>query len=195
MGLLRPMALFAEAYAAYGANLEAGLDGNIDSVAGPQVGSHDQAQPSNGQLQGEVYAPYGSMEAPAYAQYASDQPGGESEHEAWAKSRGNSEYNYDDGGYSDGLGYDDRSYDRDYGCERHRSRDRDYDRDGDRDRDRDRYRDRRREPSPSPTLYMRGLPENCTEGDVRHALEGESLPQGCNCHHLNLLLMALHLRF
>eukprot|EP00884_Botryococcus_braunii_P004308 jgi/Botrbrau1/13879/Bobra.0056s0111.1 len=162
-----------EAYAAYGASLEAGLDGNID----PQGGHHEQAQLADTERQkGEGYVAFGSMDGSSYEQFASDQVGGESEHDGW-RSRGN-DYNYDDAAYSDGLEYDERNNDwrePDRGRERHNSRDRDYDRRGERDRDRDwdrdRYRDRRRETSPSPTLYMRGLPENCSEADVRSVLE------------------------
>lgn len=171
----------AEAYASYGASLEAGLDGRIDA----SVEHHEHAQLADAQhKQGEAYVPYASMDAPAFGSYTSEQVGGDSEHDAW-RSRRNSEYNHDDGGYSDGLEYDERNNEwrepaRDY--DRHSSRDRDYDRDEDRDRNRDRERkrdrkrdrDRRRETSPSPTLYMRGLPENCVESDIRKALEGES---------------------
>jgi hypothetical protein len=185
----------AEAYAAYGASLEAGLDGNVvtageGGLEGPgaytstaQPYPMDQqgypADPQAYPLDGQVYAgdpqaysadaltnPYGSRE---YTQSLNGEGGSERGDDTWRSGSGNVGCYQGEGGYGDAQRHDEyREGGRWGGDERERYSDRD---------DRERYsdrdgRDRRGDRQPSSTLYMRGLPENCTNVEVSQALQG-----------------------
>jgi hypothetical protein len=137
------------------------------------------ADPQAYPVDGQVYAgdpqaysadalnnPYGSTE---YTQSFNGEGGAERADDTWRSGSGDAGYYQGEGRHGDGQRPEDyREGGRWGGDERERYSDRD---------DRERYsdrdgRDRRADRQPSSTLYMRGLPENCTNVEVSQALQG-----------------------